>query len=618
MSTFAAGEPAGGAALSEILVATLGATLLTSLLIGLGLAHRAGRTELLARPAAALGRRAGMPGWTILPALLAAVSLQVALLGMYWDISLHIDVGRDAGPLANPAHYLILFGLFGVFSAGFLAMVLPREQDGPPSPTAIRITRDWHAPLGGVLVAACGAFSLIGFPLDDVWHRLFGQDVTLWGPTHLMLIGGAAMTLIGLAVLQVEGRRSRTPEMRAARPTGLRRLEGTLRLASVCGGLLIGMSTFQAEFDFGVPQFRLLFQPLLIALAAAFTLVVARMWGGRGTALGAVVFFLILRGLIALIVGPVLGETTPHLPLYLAEALVVELLAWRKTTIERPYAFGAAAGALIGTVGLAAEWGWSHLWMPLPWNTALLPEALLLTPLIGVAAGLLGAFTATALRGERSVWGGGGRLAVPAAALAVVAIVGYGLSTAPLEGVRAQVALTPAGPGEATARVQVTPAGAAEDAEWLTVTAWQGGGLVVDRLRRTGPGRYETTRPIPAAGDWKAMVRLHRGRALMASPIYMPADPAIPAEGVPARAAVERPFQADKRVLQREAKPGVPGALTTVGYLTVLAIALGLLAALGWGLARLAARAPDRPGDAPPPSAPRAPDPARALEGAPA
>ena len=42
-----------------------------------------------------------------------------------------------------------------------------------------------------LLLTACGAFSLIGFPLDDVWHRLFGQDVTLWGPTHLMLIGGA-------------------------------------------------------------------------------------------------------------------------------------------------------------------------------------------------------------------------------------------------------------------------------------------------------------------------------------------------------------------------------------------------------------------------------------------
>ena len=35
-----------------------------------------------------------------------------------------------------------------------------------------------------------------------------------------------------------------------------------------------------------------------------------------------------------------------------------------------------ASGALIGTVGLAAEWGWTHVWMPLPWPAALLPEGL--------------------------------------------------------------------------------------------------------------------------------------------------------------------------------------------------------------------------------------------------
>src|SRR5204863_6138929 len=174
-------------------------------------------------------------------------SLLVALLGMYWDISLHIDVGRDPGPLANPAHYLILAGLFGIFTSGFFAVCLPK---GRPSPTAVRVRGDWYAPLGGILIAACGAFALIGFPLDDMWHRLFGQDVTLWGPTHLMLIGGASMTLIGMAVLLVEGSRARRPEHRGAPLAHL----VALRRVGLMGGLLIGLSTFQAEFDFGVPQ----------------------------------------------------------------------------------------------------------------------------------------------------------------------------------------------------------------------------------------------------------------------------------------------------------------------------------------------------------------------------
>src|SRR3982751_6223055 len=201
----AAAPPAGGAEIAQIVIATTAATIVTAALLYLGLGHRSGRVKILQRLADHGERVSGLPGWVALPSAVATVSLLTAVFGMYWDISIHIDNGRDAGPLANPAHYFILAGLFGIFSAGFLAMVLPQER---PSTVAVRLGRDWWAPLGGVLICACGAFSLIGFPLDDVWHRLFGQDVTLWGPTHLMLIGGAAMTLVGIAVLSIEGLRA--------------------------------------------------------------------------------------------------------------------------------------------------------------------------------------------------------------------------------------------------------------------------------------------------------------------------------------------------------------------------------------------------------------------------
>src|SRR5215210_7706166 len=207
ISTLAQGDPAGGAALSEVILATGGALVATTLLFALGFGHRAGRIQLLARASERAGRIGGLPPWAALPSVLATASLIVALLGMYWDISLHIDNGRDAGPLANPAHYLILFGLFGIFSAGFLAMTIPKEK---PCPTALRIFDGWHPPLGGIVLAACGGFALIGFPLDDGWHRLFGQDVTLWGPTHLMLIGGASVSLIGIGILLAEGTRSQS------------------------------------------------------------------------------------------------------------------------------------------------------------------------------------------------------------------------------------------------------------------------------------------------------------------------------------------------------------------------------------------------------------------------
>ena len=348
--------PAAGAELGQVFLATGGALIATAALVYLGWAHRSGRSDLLRRLGALAARDTGFAPWAGLPSLIAAGSLLVALLGMYWDISLHIDDGRDAGPLANPAHYLILFGLYGIFAAGFLAIVLP---DRKPSPRAIHIAGDWWAPLGGVAMMASAAFALIGFPLDDVWHRIFGQDVTLWGPTHLMLIGGAGLTLIGSAILIVEGRGERVE--RPARDPGAKSfadravaLFARYRRAFAIGGLLIGLSTFQAEFDFGVPQFQLVLEPIMLAFAAGVALVAARIWIGPGAALGAAVFFIAVRGVVALIVGPVLGETTPQMPLYLAEAACVEVVALMIST-RRAYLFGAVSGVLIGS---STSWNW--------------------------------------------------------------------------------------------------------------------------------------------------------------------------------------------------------------------------------------------------------------------
>src|SRR3954452_22157316 len=185
--------PAAGAGLDQVALATGGATIASAILLWICFAHRSGRIKWLGKLAAFAERETGTAGWSSLPGAMLGISLLTAVFGMYWDISLHIDNGRDPGPLANPAHYFILVGLFLAFAAGVLAVTLP---EGRPSRASVRLGKDWYAPVGGLMLIACSSFSLAGFPLDDFWHRIFGQDVTLWGPTHLMLIGGAGLSLI--------------------------------------------------------------------------------------------------------------------------------------------------------------------------------------------------------------------------------------------------------------------------------------------------------------------------------------------------------------------------------------------------------------------------------------
>ena len=93
------------------------------------------------------------------------------------------------------------------------------------------------------------------------------------------------------------------------------------------GAILVGLSCFEGEFAFGVPQFQVLYLPVLIAAATAFTLVVARVALGPWGAIKALVAYLIVRGAVALIVWGPLHHTFPRFPLYLASAVVVEAVA---------------------------------------------------------------------------------------------------------------------------------------------------------------------------------------------------------------------------------------------------------------------------------------------------
>jgi len=590
----AQGSEGGGAAISEIIILTAVGAVVAAVLVWIGWMHRQHKITWLTSLADWSGRRFKRPPWVALPIALFIASIICALFGFIWDVSLHIGNGRDNGALANPAHYFILIGLFGIFVAGCLAMVLPLDGERP-GPAAVRITDHWYAPVGGVVMAGCGFYALLGFPLDDMWHRIFGQDVTLWGPTHLMMIGGAGFSTLAASYLEIEGKR-------AVGPDGPRDGIGLKFVQYLAfAGVLVGASVYQIEFDFGVPQFRQVFQPMLIAAAAGLALVGARIFLGRGAALIAAVVAIGLRGIVAFIVAPVLDAPVNWFALYLGPALVVEILALTPL-LKRPILFGAVSGLGIGTIGLWLESLWVNAVYDYPWPTSIWPEGLAMAVPVAIMTGACGAMLGMVLTGQR--------LPRRAVGVGIVALTVLVIGGAAANGLRYDVpqdatvtaTLTEAPPVNGqryvTADVRFNPPNVISDnPNWISILGWQGKlenqrGQFIDHLEKVGPGHYVSTEPMPVAGEWKTLLRIHDGRTLAAVPIYLAGDPGIGAQEVPADPQFERPIVAEITILQRERSPDIPQSLWLVGCLVVLVCTLAMIAGISWGAGRISNNEP--------------------------
>jgi hypothetical protein len=256
------------------------------------------------------------------------------------------------------------------------------------------------------------------------------------------------------------------------------------------------------------------------------------------------------------------------------------------------------SGVLIGTVGFAAEYAWTHVAMPLPWHTALIAEGLPTAVVAGVAGGVLGALFAGGLRGElpapRSA-----RLLAGGAAAAFLLLGANALVHSEQKNVRATIALRPSSPGHAYVTAKFDPPSAAQDAEWVDGLAWQGDGLIVRHMKHQADGSWTTTRPLPLSGDWKTMLRIHKGRSMLSAGLYLRPDPAIPFKGLHAANGSTQTMVYDQHFLQLERKPDTPTYLWTPAVAIVLLLLGGFLGLLAIGVGRLG-RPPARERTTPP------------------
>ncbi|MBI2160216.1 MAG: hypothetical protein HYU25_07560 [Candidatus Rokubacteria bacterium] len=193
----------------------------------------------------------------------------VSSWGVQWDIQWHVVIGRDSFWI--PPHLMIYAGvtLIALLSFGVLAWTTLRPSSVRGA--TVRVlgltgTRGFHLAAWGI------AITLLAAPIDDLWHRLFGIDVSLWSPPHLLGLLGAAVNTLGCFVIAREVYPARSRAGFAALV-----LTGTLLLVGLHFAL---QPTFRFAYLYGSVFFHgyAMLAPLLVPLALVAT---ARLTGSR-------------------------------------------------------------------------------------------------------------------------------------------------------------------------------------------------------------------------------------------------------------------------------------------------------------------------------------------------
>jgi len=210
--------------------------------------------------------------------------------GVGWDIRWHLVIGRDSFWIAPHLMTYIAVTAAAVISLGVLVAETRRARRETPPPDAVAVaglsgTRGFHLAWWGMAIV------LLAAPIDDLWHRLFGIDVTLWSPPHLLALAGSQVSNLGGLLIALEVYEKGRARWAAIAASGILLL-GTFYI-------LVDPST-QTAFRRGSVFFFT--HAVLGALAFTFALVlVARLAGSRTMPLALAVGALVVQLSIILV-----------------------------------------------------------------------------------------------------------------------------------------------------------------------------------------------------------------------------------------------------------------------------------------------------------------------------
>jgi hypothetical protein len=302
--------------------------------------------------------------WLAYVAVFAALCVMV---GVYWDISWHMSIGRDS--FWTPAHLLIQSGgLLAGLSSGIVALKCTFWPNPRDLATTVRLW-GFRAPLGAW---ACiwGCFAMLtSAPFDNWWHNAYGLDVKIVSPPHTVLALGIFAIMNGALLLALASQNRAADRSRA---------QFTV-LYLIAGGLIVmNFAIFLSEYSFRFLQHGAVFYHFS-AIFYPFALVgIARAARHRwACTIAAAIYMAVMLVMMWTVqqfpatpmLGPIYQDITHFVgmawPLWLIfPALALDAARWYgapyKARYKLPSIVDAAAYGLVFIIVFAAvQWPWS-------------------------------------------------------------------------------------------------------------------------------------------------------------------------------------------------------------------------------------------------------------------
>jgi hypothetical protein len=250
------------------------------------------------------------------------------MVGLNWDISWHMSVGRDG--LFSAPHLAMYLGavIAGIFS-GYRVLYLTFAGTAEMKAKSINFWKVFYGSLGA-LFCIWGAFAMItSAPFDDWWHNTYGLDVQILSPPHSVLGLGIIAVQFG-AMVSVLALQNQYADEIVTNKNLRTQLQWCFALSS--GFMLAMVFTIASEYLSRHQMHHALFYQVAGGLFPLFMVAVSvsstSRWGATGMAAIYMLFMMIMLWILPLfpaepLLGPILNHITHFQNFFFPLLLVV-------------------------------------------------------------------------------------------------------------------------------------------------------------------------------------------------------------------------------------------------------------------------------------------------------